>query len=976
MDMGRFWILTAVVSVLSVPVLRATAAEAPATQGAADKQAAPAPAKIEYSEETLDNGLRVIYAPLHQAPVVHVRVIYHVGSRDEQPDRRGFAHMFEHMMFRGSAHVKPEEHMKLIGVVGGYANAFTSFDTTQYVDTIPSNQLELALYLEADRMASFKVSEEIFRTERKVVAEEWRIRQNQPYGRVFDDFLNVAFTKHPYRWSPIGDMDDLAAAQPQELQAFFDRYYVPNNAILLIAGDIDVAATKKLVRQYFAWIPDGKKVERNIPAEPQHNQAVRSEVSYAAPLPVVVIAYRTGGYGQNDDYALSLLATIVGQGESSRLYKALVSSENPLCMGVQAGYEAMEDYGGVGAGGMVMAGKSADEVEKVIVATLEEVAAGGVTQEELDKARTQHRVSLIESRETAENLASQLGEEAVMTGDAGRVNTALARLDAVTRQDIQAAAKKYIQPDNSVAFQVKPDRLAMLKSMVTKEAKIPDAITAPATGPASQKAVDARTVKFPDGYAKAPPIADAQIAAKFAKGQAGTINGVQVIVMEDHRLPLVSWNLTMRSGSFSEPAGKEGLGDLTASLIQRGQADLDYQHLSEDLESRGISLSVKDGGDYTRLNGSATSDQLDHAVLRSRQMLLEPSFPQDEMAKLKMQTVNSLKVAREQPRTVAEQDLKAALYGDSVFGRYATPQSVSGIGLDDVKRYYKNVFQPDGAYLIISGDVTISRGRDLAKRLLSGWTYSGAAPKVDYTVPEPARKRRILVVDRPEGEQATIYMGVRSYTNRNPQKYAGSVASKILTSGIDSRLGKYVRAEKGLAYGVWGVFSPDRNKGEFEGGTDTSLETAGAAVEAMFKVFEDMRREPVSDVELTEAKTRVAGGMVMGIQTIGQQAEYRGAVILNDYPVDYYDAYPAKIAAVTAEQVQDVMKEYARDDRMQIVVVAPAQKVKAQLEELGEVVVVPMPAAREGQGLAPASQPATQQAAPASAPATPLEKAA
>src|SRR4051794_14718932 len=182
----------------------------------------PAPAPVEYVRETLDNGLRVIYAPLHQAPVVHVRVHYHVGSRDERPDRQGFAHMFEHMMFRGSAHVKPEQHMKLINMVGGYSNAFTSFDQTVYVNTVPANHLEMALYLEADRMASFKVSEQIYDIERKVVAEEWRRRQNQPYGTFFEDFLKLAFTTHSYRWTPIGDMSHLKAARVSELQDFFN----------------------------------------------------------------------------------------------------------------------------------------------------------------------------------------------------------------------------------------------------------------------------------------------------------------------------------------------------------------------------------------------------------------------------------------------------------------------------------------------------------------------------------------------------------------------------------------------------------------------------------------------------------------------------------------------------------------------------------------------------------------------------------
>src|SRR5947207_1496185 len=259
---------------------------------------------IDFTDETLPNGMRVIYATLHQAPVVHVRVLYHVGSRDERADRQGFAHMFEHMMFRGSAHVKPEQHMKLINMVGGYSNAFTSFDETVYVNTLPANHLEMALYLEADRMASFKVSEESYDIERKVVAEEWRRRQNQPYGTLFEDFLKLAFVKHPYRWTPIGDMGHLKAARVGELQEFFNTYYIPNNAVLVIAGDIDVQAAKPLVQKYFAWIPAGAQIQRRATAEPTQMEIRKTVVPRQVPLPRIIVGWHMPPYRSDDHYPL------------------------------------------------------------------------------------------------------------------------------------------------------------------------------------------------------------------------------------------------------------------------------------------------------------------------------------------------------------------------------------------------------------------------------------------------------------------------------------------------------------------------------------------------------------------------------------------------------------------------------------------------------------------------------------------------
>ncbi len=410
------------------------------------------PEPIQFEQETLPNGLRVIYAPLHQAPVVHVRVLYHVGSRDERADRQGFAHMFEHMMFRGSAHVKPEEHMKLIGIVGGYSNAFTSFDETVYVNTVPSNQLDLALYLEADRMASFKVNENIYKTERKVVAEEWRIRQNRPYGTQFEDFLKNAFTTHSYRWTPIGNMDHLRNAQVAELQDFFNTYYLPNNAILVVAGDIDIAKAKEQVKRDFAWIPRGPDPKRIAEPEPPQTKAREVTVDYRVPLPAVMIGWHIPDYKSDDHYALEILSSILSGGRSGRLDRELVYGKDPQAVGVSAMHVQLQDSGIFAVSATVMQGKDVKGVEKRLDEIVQDVVDKGVTQEELDKARTQYRVSLIHGRQTADNIATQLGDEALFAGDANRVNTFLEKVNALTTSDIQAVAKKYFAPTGATTF--------------------------------------------------------------------------------------------------------------------------------------------------------------------------------------------------------------------------------------------------------------------------------------------------------------------------------------------------------------------------------------------------------------------------------------------------------------------------------------------------------------------------------------------
>jgi zinc protease len=935
----------------------------------------PLPEPIDFTAETLPNGLQVIYAPMHNAPVVHVRVLYHVGSRDERPDRQGFAHMFEHMMFRGSAHVPPEEHMKLIGEVGGISNAFTDYDQTTYHDTIPSQHTQMALYLEADRMASFKVSDEIFKTERKVVSEEWRLRNaNPPYGQLFQDFAKTAYTNHSYRWTPIGDMDQLRMAKSSELQEFFNKYYVPNNACLIIAGDIDPAQTKDWVHQYFGWIPKGPDIVRDIAQEPDQTATRHLTVKKFVPLPRIVMGYKTTTYTSDDHYALSLLGDILGGGRTSRLEKELVDSETPLCISADAGDQQQEDLSIFLITAAVLPGRSPAMVEKIMQDAAAQMAEKPVTAEELDRVKTQERVGIIRDRETCTQVATALGDAAVFGHDANRVNTDLTKLDAVTPEMIQAAAKKYLTPDRLTIVEYVPDplnragRAAATQAAATQAAKATLLAQAPVVQ--SDQPIEPRVTAFPPGYPEHPPINDAHQKAVYDKGDEMTVDGIKVIVLRDARLPLVNWSLIMRRGGDSVPNGKEGLAGVTASLLRHGCGNLDYEAFSEDLDSRGITLDASDAGDTTRLTGSCTTDQFDHAMERSRQMLLQPTLLESEFEKLKQQTLGELMQSLANPGTVATRELNAAIFGDSTpQGRADSPKSIQSISLDDVNKFYQSVYHPDDAMLVFSGDITPQQGKVAAEKLIANWKPAGSLASVDYTMPQPSQSRRIVLVDNPEGKQSSIRIGTRAYDIHSDDKFPGFLAGAILSYGIDSRLNKYVRAEKGYTYGVYGLFAPMRHDGNFNVTVDTNPDTTAPCIEAVFKVLNDFIAGGVTNEELTEAQRRVAGGMVMDMQTIAQQATRRADIVLNDYPLDYFDQLPVRLGAVTTDEVRDVVRKYVKPDDMTIVVVGPAQQIKSQLEALGPVDVMPMPARRGG--AAATSQPSNElmKSTPTTAPA-------
>ncbi|HEY7086919.1 MAG TPA: pitrilysin family protein [Tepidisphaeraceae bacterium] len=910
---------------------------------------------IQYEKETLDNGLRVIYAPLHQAPVVHVRVLYHVGSRDERPDRQGFAHMFEHMMFRGSAHVAPEQHMKMIGVAGGNSNAFTSFDQTTYVNTIPSNAVEMALYLEADRMASFKVNDNIFQTERKVVAEEWRMRYgNQPLGSLYQDFTGLAFKKHSYHWTPIGDMDQLRQASSSELQKFYNTYYVPDNACLIVAGDIDIAKTKQWVHQYFGWIPRSSNgVPRVAEAEPEQTEARKLVVNKPnVPLTNIYMGFKTTDFKSDDHYALDVLGDILGSGQTSRLERKFVNGDSPVCLSTGAGDQRLEDQSLFVVNAVVQHGNDPDQVEKDMLAAVYDVAEKGVTQDELDKVRTQSRQARIRRRETCTQIATQLGEEEVFGGNADRVNTEMAKYDALTPADIQAAAKKYLRPEHLTIVQYRPDPTGInaRKAAATQAAEIAakaDQVKNAAVV-ASKEVVAPRVKDFPAGYPTDPPVNNGAIQVTLDKGVEDSIDGITLITLTDHRLPLVQVSLVMKSGGDAEPADKVGLAGMAAQMLRRGSEGMSFLDLSSDLESRGISIEASDGGDTTRFSVSCTTDQLDHAISRGNLILTQPTFPVDEFEKLRRRSVGGLIQSLASPANVATRELAENLYEGGPQGRVMVPKDLLSLSLDDVKKWYQSTYQRDGAMVVISGDITPERGKEVAQKLLAGFDRKGTPPAADYSLKPAPGSRRIILVDNPDGKQATVRMAIRAYDIHTDEKFAGSVAGQILSAGIESRLNKYVRAEKGLTYGCSASFRPGRHSGEFSGSVDTNPDTTSDAIEAMLKVYDDMKAADVSSQELAEAKSRVAGGAVMELQTIAAQAQRRIEQILNGYPIDYYDKYPQRIAEVQAPQVRDVMDKYVKDDQLIIVVVAPASIVKSQLEKLGTVEVIPMPLRRPG----------------------------
>jgi zinc protease len=418
---------------------------------------APPPLKIE--QKTLANGLKIVLAEDRSRPVTNLQVWYHVGSKDEKAGRTGFAHLFEHIMFRGSKNVAPEEHMRLVREAGGVVNAYTSFDMTVYWETFPSNYLERMLWLESDRMASLDVSEENFKKEREVVKEERRMRyENPPYGTLVEEVLKNTFVQYPYKHSPIGSMEDLNKATIADVKAFHDLYYVPNNATVVMVGDFDAKQAFALIEKHFAKIPKGQPIPRVTTTEPP--QTAMREVTVKdkkAPLDAVVTAYHLPPMGHPDSYALEIASSILSSGQSSRLYRRLVYDEQSA-MAAQGQSLFLEGPSLFFGFAVVNQGKNIKEVVNSLEFTFQEMADKPVADDELAKAKNQTIAGFIIGRETVQSKADFLGRCAVLLNDPLRYNTELEKYRKVTAADVQRVVKQYLTKTNETRVFIAPDK--------------------------------------------------------------------------------------------------------------------------------------------------------------------------------------------------------------------------------------------------------------------------------------------------------------------------------------------------------------------------------------------------------------------------------------------------------------------------------------------------------------------------------------
>jgi zinc protease len=438
-------------------VTRMAAVAAAAALVAAHLSAAVRPPRLEYQLTTLSNGLTVVLEEDHSTPIVHVNLTYHVGSKNERPGRTGFAHLFEHMMFKGSRNVLPDGHTSLISSVGGEANAYTTEDETVFWETLPAQYLPLALWLEADRMATLRVDEDTFKGEREVVKEERRMRvDNQPFGRLNEIIYDQAFTTHPYKHPTIGSMEDLEAASIEDVRDFYRTYYVPNNATLVLVGDFDSVQALQLVSQYLGRVPKSDRpVPRDIPQEPPQEHEKRVALEQPWPLPVVVVAYHITYDGHPDSYPLHIADKVLSDGDSSRIYKTLVYQDQ-LAVAAFGEANLIEDPNLFYAVAILQPGRTPSEAVDALIAEFDRLKTEPISDRELERTKNQFARDYILMRESDQDKALQLSHAVVIHDDITTADGEFDIFQHVTAADVQRVARTYFRPENRIVLTILP----------------------------------------------------------------------------------------------------------------------------------------------------------------------------------------------------------------------------------------------------------------------------------------------------------------------------------------------------------------------------------------------------------------------------------------------------------------------------------------------------------------------------------------
>jgi zinc protease len=913
-----------------IAMAAATPACSRATAPAETTQTSDTPA-LEFEKYTLPNGLEVILSEDHRLPLVAVNLWYHVGPSNEEAGRTGFAHLFEHMMFQGSKHATGDSHFRLIeGAGGSTINGTTDFDRTNYFETVPANQLELALWLESDRMGYLldMVDQPNLSNQQDVVRNERRQSvENQPYGIVEEALFHELFPKgHPYYASVIGSHADIQAAKLEDVKNFFKLYYAPNNASVAIVGDIDKAATKQLVEKYFGTLKQGKPVPKPSVQTPPITAERRVVVKDRVELPRVYMAWLTPPIYKPGDAEADIAAATLGSGRSSRLYKALVY-EKQIAQSVSATQYSLMLGSVFQIEATARPGHTAVELEKAIDEELTRFRETGPDQAEVDRARNTFETRIIQGLESLGGfggVADRLNTYNHYLGDPGYLARDLQRYRDITPAGVKTFAQQQLPATARVIVYGEPGAQDLGPAVPTpKMAQAP-----PGTG--------AESLNADEAWRSAPPKPAEAKALQLPTPTAFELaNGLTVLVNERPGVPIVSASLVVKTGSGANPADKPGLASFTAAMLDEGTASRNALQIADEVAQLGASLNTSSTMDASQVTAGSLRRNLPALLDLMADVVRRPSFPPEEVERQRKSRLASILQQRENPGQVANNAMSAALYGPSHPYGYpdlGTEPSTSSMTRDDMQKFWQQNFVPNNAAIVVSGQVTVNDLRPLLEKAFGDWQRgTPAQPSLGNPSTTTAK---LVFVDKPGAPQTQLRVAAIGVPRATPDYVPLVVMNEALGGLFSSRINLNLREQHGYTYGASSQFVFRRSAGPFLIASGVRTDVTAPAVTEVFKEVKRMRETTLTPEELSLAKDSIVRSLPAEFETSARVTGSTANIYIYDLGRNYYTELPAKVSAVTADNVKAMAEKYVVPEKLIVIAVGDRAKVGAELQKL------------------------------------------